>query len=503
MYKALKFLSINILMLFFVIAANAAPSNKQSSEDSTIVTSVAKAESVPLPDTNAKQGVVSSGKKMLLNQQRGFTFNPLTLLRGVLGILVLFGICFLFSSNRKAIAWKTIGIAFSLQLLLAISVLYFYPVQIFFEYAGKLFIVILDFTKEGSRFLLGSILDTSKFGFIFAFQILPTIIFFSALTSLLFYLGIIQKVVWLMAWIMTKALRLSGAESLAVAGNVFLGQTEAPLMIKAYIPTMTKSELMLVMTGGMATLAGGVLASYIDFLGDGDPAQRLLFAKHLITASVMAAPGAVIASKLLFPQTKAISTVVEVSKEKIGRNVLDAISNGGAEGLKLAANVAAMLLVFVAFIAMLNYILFKVGDWTSLNASIASVSGGGYKGLSLQFILGYVFAPVMWLIGVCWEDATLVGRLLGEKLILTEFIGYISLEKLMSANAFLQTKSILMATYMLAGFANFASIGIQIGGIGSIAPNQKPQLAAFGMRALLGGTVASLIPATIVGVLLT
>jgi CNT family concentrative nucleoside transporter len=429
-------------------------------------------------------------------------FSLISLLRGFIGLLVLIGIAWLFSTNRKAISWKVVGIGLALQIALAVGVLKVPFIRAIFEFVGKIFVVILDFTKAGSEFLMGGLMNVESYGFIFAFQILPTIIFFSALTSLLFYLGIIQKIVWFIAYALTRALRLSGAESLSVAGNIFLGQTEAPLMIKAYLPKMTRSEVLLVMIGGMATLAGGVLAAYIAFLGGNDPVERLLFAKHLLAASVMAAPGAVVISKILVPQTEQISSEVKVPKEKIGSNMLDAISNGTTEGLKLAANVAAMLLVFIAFIAMLNFILLKVGDWTSLNDAIYIATAGQFKKLSLEFILGYAFAPLMWLIGVCGQDITLVGRLLGEKLIATEFVGYISLSELKGASAFAEYKSVIMATYMLCGFANFASIGIQIGGIGSLAPNQRVLLSKFGMRALLGGTLASLISATIIGVIL-
>ena len=335
----------------------------------------------------------------------------------------------------------------------------------------------------------------------FVVKILPTIIFFSALTSLLFYLGIIQKIVYGLAWVMTKLMKLSGAESLSVAGNIFLGQTESPLMIKEYLPKMNKSEMLLVMMGGMATLAGGVLAVYIDFLGGDDPVQKLLFAKHLLTASVMAAPGAVVVSKILVPQTEDIDKTIKVTKENAGSNILDAISNGTGQGMRLAVNVAAMLLVFIAFIAMFNYIMVKIGAWTNLNEIIAENTNGKYSELSLQFILGYIFSPIMWLIGIPGQDIALVGRLLGEKVIMTEFIGYVSLSELKEAGA-LQPKSIIMATYMLCGFANFASIGIQIGGIGSLAPNQRVLLSKYGMRALLGGTIASLLSATIVGTIL-
>jgi concentrative nucleoside transporter, CNT family len=424
------------------------------------------------------------------------------LFRGLLGMITLIFIAWVFSNNRKAISWKVVGIGLGIQLLLAFSILQIPPVQYFFELVGKVFVVILDFTDAGTEFLFGGFLDTSTYGFIFAFQVLPTIIFFSALTSLLFYLGIIQKIVYVLAWLMTKAMKLSGAESLSVAGNIFLGQTESPLMIKAYLDKMSRSEILLVMTGGMATMAGGVLAAYISFLGGDDPVQRLIFAKHLLAASIMAAPGAVVISKILVPQTEAINQTIDISKDRIGNNILDAISNGTTEGLKLAANVAAMLLVFIAFIAMFNFIVGKVGDITNLNPAITQLTDGQYTRLSLQFILGYTFAPVMWLIGISLPDITLAGRLLGEKLIMTEFIGYVSLAQLKETMAFSDPKTVIMATYMLCGFANFASIGIQIGGIGSLAPNKRILLSQFGMRALLGGTLAALMSATIVGIIL-
>jgi len=429
-------------------------------------------------------------------------FSVRNLFRGLLGMLALVALAWVFSANRRAVSWKVVGIGLGIQVILAFSILQVPPVQYFFELVGKVFVVILDFSKAGTEFLFAGFLDTSTFGFIFAFQVLPTIIFFSALTSLLFYLGIIQKIVYALAWLMTKAMQLSGAESLSVAGNIFLGQTESPLMIKAYLEKMNRSEILLVMTGGMATMAGGVLAAYISFLGGDDPVQRLIFAKHLLAASIMAAPGAVVISKILMPQTESIDKTMEISKDRIGNNILDAISNGTTEGLKLAANVAAMLLVFIAFIAMFNFIVGKIGHYTSLNPLIAEMTNGQYPQLSLQFILGYTFAPVMWLIGISTPDITLAGRLLGEKVIMTEFIGYVSLAELKEMGAFADPKSIIMATYMLCGFANFASIGIQIGGIGSLAPNKRVLLSQFGMRALLGGTLAALMSATIVGVIL-
>ena len=424
--------------------------------------------------------------------------------RGALGMLVLVFIAFLFSSNRRAIKWKTVGIGLALQLVIAIGVLKVPIVQIIFERIGKVFVSILDFTRAGSKFLFeGLVVDMDTFGFIFAFQVLPTIIFFSALTSVLFYLGIIQKVVRALAWLLSKSLGISGAESLSVAGNIFLGQTEAPLLIKAYLEKMNKSEILLVMIGGMATVAGAVLAAYIGFLGGDDPALRLVFAKHLLAASVMAAPGAITISKVLYPQTEEVNTDVKVSSEKIGANLLDAIANGTTEGLKLALNVGAMLLVFVAFIAMINGILGWVGDFTTLNQWIANNSP--YYSFSLEAVLGTVFAPLMWLIGVANEDVMLMGQLLGIKLAASEFIGYIQLAELknMANNLhFTYNKSVIMATYMLCGFANFASIGIQIGGIGSLAPGQRKTLSEFGMKAVLGGSLASLLSATIAGMIL-
>lgn len=433
---------------------------------------------------------------------QGITFTSVW--KGVLGMFSLLLISFLFSSNRKAINWKTVGIGLGFQLIIAIGVLKVSFVQNAFEGVGKIFVSILDFTKAGSKFLFeGLVVDMDTFGFIFAFQVLPTIIFFSALTSVLFYLGIIQKLVKAFGWMLSKLLKISGAESLSVAGNVFLGQTEAPLLIKAYLEKMNKSEMLLVMIGGMATVAGAVLAAYIGFLGGDDPALRLLFAKHLLAASVMAAPGAIVISKILYPQTEKINTTVDVSVEKIGTNVLDAIANGTTEGLRLAVNVGAMLLVFVAFIAMFNGILGWLGDWTSLNDWVSANSS--YSELSLEAILGTVFAPLMWLIGVAKEDMMMMGQLLGIKLAASEFVGYIQLADLKNtANATHLTyqKSIIMATYMLCGFANFASIGIQIGGIGSLAPGQRKTLSKFGMKALIGGSIASLISATIAGMII-
>ena len=454
--------------------------------------------------------VIEVNNKIL--PSKGFSMNSLW--RGVLGMFVLLIISFLFSANRRAVDWRKVGIGLSIQLIIAIGVLKVNFIQTIFNFIGSIFIEILEYTKAGSEFLFaGMISDMDKFGYIFAFQVLPTIIFFSALTSLLFYLGVIQWLVKILAKILSRFLGISGMESLSVAGNIFLGQTEAPLLIKAYLEKMNKSEMLLVMVGGMATVAGAVLAAYIGFLGGGDKALELVFAKHLLAASVMAAPGAIVISKILYPQTQKVNTDVTVSQDKIGSNILDAIANGTTEGLKLAVNVGAMLLVFVAVIAMLNGVLGFFGGFdgieyigleiTSLNEIIANNTL--YEGLSIEFILGYAFAPLMWLVGVASEDMTLMGQLLGIKLAASEFIGYIQLAELKNAaNAIHLThnKSVIMATYMLCGFANFASIGIQIGGIGSLAPGQRKVLSEFGMKALIGGTIASLMSATIAGMII-
>ncbi len=444
--------------------------------------------------------LTESSSEIIASQ--GFSFTSLW--RGLLGMAVLIFIAFLFSSNKKAINWRTVGLGLGVQLLIAVGVLKVPFIQAGFDFVGQIFVKILDFTRAGSKFLFeGLVVDMDTFGFIFAFQVLPTIIFFSALTSVLFYLGIIQKVVKLLAMLLTKLLGISGAESLSIAGNIFLGQTEAPLLIKAYLEKMNKSEMLLVMIGGMATVAGAVLAAYIGFLGGDDPALRLVYAKHLLAASVMAAPGAIVISKILYPQSETINTDVNVSQDKIGSNILDAIANGTTEGLRLAINVGAMLLVFIAFIAMINYGLGKVGYYTGLNDWLASNTA--YSSFSLEAILGTIFAPLMWLIGVAKEDMMLMGQLLGIKLAASEFVGYIQLAELKNvANATHLTyqKSIIMATYMLCGFANFASIGIQIGGIGSLAPGQRKTLSEFGMKALIGGSLASLISATIAGMII-
>lgn len=423
--------------------------------------------------------------------------------RGILGLFVLVSILLALSSNRKLISWKLIFSALILQFVFAFSILKIPIIAGFFETISKIFVVILNFTKQGSGFVFGNLLETSSFGFIFAFQILPTIIFFSALTSLLFYLGVLQKVVYALSWLLSKFLSISGAENLSATANIFLGQTEAPLLIKPYIEKMTKSEILCVMIGGMASSAGGVLAAYVGFLGEGNPEQQLFFAKHLLAASVMAAPASIAVSKIIIPQDEIVNNTVSVSTEKIGSNIIEAISIGTEDGLRLAFNVGAMLIVFIALIAMGNYILFDlIGEATGLNSYIQASTANQYQGLSLQFLLGYLFSPLIWLIGIAKADMVSVGQLLGEKIVLNEFVAYMSFGKMKAENIFSDPKSIIMVTYILSGFANFASIGIQVGGIGSLAPAKKPIIAQLGLKALIGGMICSLMTATIVGMII-
>ena len=406
----------------------------------------------------------------------------ISLLRGVLGMGVLLFIAFLFSNNRKQIAWKTVGIGLLIQIIIAIGVLKVGIIKRIFEVMGSFFIKILEYTGAGTKMLLGEFGNIETYGFIFVFQALPVIIFFSALSSILYYFGIIQKVVGFLAWGLTKIFKISGSESLSVAGNIFLGQTEAPLLIKAYLEKMNRSEIFLVMVGGMATVAGSVLGAYIGFLGGDDPVQRLEFAKSLLAASVMAAPGAVVIAKIIYPQTEEIRT---------------------GEGIKMAVNVAAMLLVFIALIAMANSIFSGIGSFVGLNSWIDANTV--YDSFSIEFVLGYIFAPLMWLVGVAKEDMTLMGQLLGIKLVASEFVGYtqlVDLKNSASSLHFTYQKSVIMATYMLCGFANFASIGIQVGGIGIIAPKTRKMLTELGFKAMIAGSIVSLMSATIAGIIL-
>jgi len=427
----------------------------------------------------------------------------ISVLRGGLGILVLLGIAWLFSSNRKAIDWPLVAKGLALQLILALLILKTKYVSFIFDFIGKGFLKITSFTQYGVDFLFtpfgAEVVDNALINF--AFNVLPVIVFFSALTSMLYYWGILQKVVFVFAWIMKHTMKLSGAESLAAAGNVFLGQTEAPLLVKPYLATMTRSEMMSLMTGGMATIAGSVLAAYVTFLGGADEAERLLFTTHLLAASIMSAPAAIVAAKILVPEKEKFNDSMSISKEKMGTNVLEAIATGTTDGLKLAVNVGAMLLVFTAFIYMGNYILEDIiGANLGLNEIIQANTE--YSGLTFQFLMGYAFAPIAWLLGVASDDIVYVGQLLGEKTILNEFFAYDTLGKMKKAHVFAEEKSAIMATYMLCGFANFASIGIQIGGIGSLAPTRKGLLSQLGVKALIGGTLASLFTAATVGMLI-
>jgi concentrative nucleoside transporter, CNT family len=425
--------------------------------------------------------------------------------RGILGLGFLVGVLWLISENRKAISWKLVAGGIFLQLLFALAVLKAPLVAQGFEFLGKAFVKIISFSGQGAEFLFKSFatdkIDSGLLNFVVI--VVPTIIFFSALTSLLFFWGILQKVVYGIAWVMTKSLKLSGAESLSAASNIFIGQTEAPLVIRHYLPKMTRSEIHCIMVGGMATIAGGVLAAYIGFLGGSDAARQLLFAKHLLAASIMSAPAAVVAAKMLVPQTETINSEMKISNDRLGSNFFEAIANGTIDGLKLAANVVAMLLVFIAFIALLNWLLDKgIGEWSGLNTWISETTGGKYSGFSLQFLLGYACAPVAWLVGVCSEDMVLVGQLLGEKTVLNEFYAYKTLGQYQFQGLFHSEKSIILATYFLCGFSNFASIGIQIGGIGSLAPEKRSLISSLGFKALIAGTAASLFTAAIVGMLI-
>ena len=433
----------------------------------------------------------------------GVTFE--SIYRGIIGVVFILGICFLFSSSKKNIDWKLVGIGIGLQVLFAVLFLKVDAVAAIFQWIAEKVVEFLAISEDGALFVFGGLVDPSQsWGYIFAFKVLPTIVFFSAFTSVLYYLGILQKIVYGFAWVMSKTMRLSGSESLAAAANIFIGQTEAPLVVKPYLEKMTKSEMLCLMVGGMATIAGGVLAAFIEFLGGTDPASKAEFARHLITASIMSAPAAIVMAKMLFPEDspEKIDRKLNISKEKIGSNLLDAISRGTTDGLKLAVNVGAMLLVFTALIAVINWFLGDlIGGPTGLNELIADASSGRYDKFSMQYILGNVFAPIAWIIGVPMNDIVPVGQLLGEKTILNEFFAYKSLSEMKISAVLTNYRSIVIATYALCGFANFASIGIQIGGIGVLAPGQRKTLAAFGLKALLGGTCAALMTATIAGML--
>ena len=420
--------------------------------------------------------------------------------RGLIGLLSLIFFAYLFSRDRKNINWSLVAKGLGIQIVFALLILKIPFIYDFFYFIAKGFAKIILFISKGSEFLFGeTLVNSPDFGAIFAFQVLPTIIFFSALTSLFYYWRVLPKIVYGFAWLMKKTLKLSGPESVAAAGNIFLGQTESPLLVKPYLDKMTKSEILCLMSGGMATIAGGVLAAFIAILG-----QEL--AVHLIMASVMSAPAAIVAAKILLPEKEAFDNTLEIDQKNTVTNELEAISQGTTDGIKLAVNVGAMLLVFMALMFMANYILLKFGDWTSLNIWISENEwiqrNGGYNEISINMILGYIGAPIVWLMGVCKEDMFLVGQLLGEKTVLNEFIAYDSMLKMKNLGLFAEQRSIIIATYILCGFANFASIGIQIGGIGSLAPKRIGDLSRLGVLALIGGTLASLFTAVIVGAIL-
>lgn len=418
---------------------------------------------------------------------------------GLFGLAVLLGITWLFSNNKKAVDWKLVGTGIALQIGFAALVLLVPGGRDVFDWLGKGFVKILSFVNEGSNFIFGSLMDVPKYGFIFAFQVLPTIIFFSALMGVMYHLGVMQAIVRVMAAAITKVMRVSGAETTSVCASVFIGQTEAPLTVRPYISKMTQSELITMMIGGMAHIAGGVLAAYVGMLGGGDPASQAFYAKHLLAASIMAAPATLVISKLLVPETGTPLTrgTVKMEVEKTSSNIIDAAAAGAGDGLRLALNIGAMLLAFIALIALLNAPLTWIGDVTGLAAAIG-------KPTNLATIFGYVLAPIAWVIGTPWADATTVGSLIGQKVVINEFVAYMDLSEIIKGNVpgvHLSEEGRLIATYALCGFANFSSIAIQIGGIGGLAPDRRQDLAKFGLRAVLGGTMATLMTATIAGVL--
>ena len=426
-----------------------------------------------------------------------------TLGRAALGMAILIGFCYLLSSKKKHINWRTILIALGMQIVFAVLVLRVPFINSAFDWMASMFVKVLQFARFGSEFLFGSLVaDPNTFGFIFAFQVLPTIVFFSALSSILYYLGVLQLVVKGMAWIMAKTLKLSGPESLSTAGNIFLGQTEAPLLVKPYIENMTRSEILCIMAGGMATIAGGVFAAYIGFLGGDDPQLQVYFAKHLLTASIISAPAAIMASKLLLPETEKVHNADTLDMVKSeATNLLDAISLGTTDGLKLAVNVGVMLLVFTALIYLANGVLMKFGEIGGLNEWVVSITDGKYEGFNFTFILGVIFSPVAWLLGTPAHDIMQVGQLLGQKTMINEFVAYAELHTINNSANPMDPKSVLIATYALCGFANFASIGIQIGGISSMAPNQRKTLTELGIYSLIAGTIACFFTAIIAGTL--
>jgi CNT family concentrative nucleoside transporter len=463
-------------------------------------TTIVREKTKILYSSSNKLSLAQNNKRFSYHDEESADISPgisfISIIRGLFGLLVLFLIGYLFSKNRKSIDWGLVVKGTLLQIVLAILILKVPFVSHIFDFLAKAFARVIEFAHNGALFLFGQGDTMPAMMKNFAFWILPSVIFFSALSSLLYYFGILQFVVKGMAWVMKRVLGISGAESVAAAANIFIGQTEAPLLVKPYLSRMTKSEILCLMVGGMATIAGGVLAAVIGILGEGDAAKELFYAKHLLTASIMSAPAAIVFAKILFPETEKIDTNLEVSKDKIGVNALEAITNGTTDGLKLAVNVGAMLIVFISLVAFANYFLGKVGEWTSLNDLIAK--GGMYTALSFESISGYLLSPFAWLLGVEWQDSMYFGQLLGEKTILNEFIAYPHLGEIQDE---LSQKTIIMSTYVLCGFANIASIGIQVGGIGILVPEKKAVLAKFGLIALIGGTLACMSTSVLAGML--
>lgn len=428
-------------------------------------------------------------------------------IKGIIGLMVFIAIAYIFSNNRKAINWRLVIIGVSLQIAFGVLITQVGIISDFFQWLSTGFVRFLNFTSDGAQFIFGDLAKNSfvdkeakhSLGMIFAFQILPVIIFFSAISAALYYLGILQKIVYVIAYVMSKTMGLSGPESLSAAGNIFLGQTEAPLLVKPFIKNMTYSELMCLMTGGMATIAGSVLAAFVYFLGGDDPVQQAKFASHLLSASIMSAPAAIVIAKIMLPETKPVSKELELSKDSLGVNIIDAMAIGAGDGLKLALNVGGMLLAFIAVVALLNAGLMSIGDWFNINDNIKASTDGAFKGLSMEYILGQISRPFAYLMGVAWEDTLLVGSLIGQKTVINEFVAYESLRDMLQAKSLANEKSIIVATYALCGFSNFSSIAIQIGGISSMAPNQQSNLSKLGLRALLAATLACFMTATIAG----
>ena len=424
--------------------------------------------------------------------------------RAFFGLLFIVGVAWIFSKDRKSINWRLVAGGLLLQVVFGVLITQIEVVSVGFRYVSKFFVYIIDFTNEGTRFLFDGLLTTDQFGFIFAIKVLPTIIFFSTLSTGLYYLGVLQKIVYAFAWVMSKTMRLSGAESLSAAGNIFLGQTEAPLLVRPFIPGMTKSEIMCLMTGGMATIAGGVLAGYVAFLGGNDPVEQTKYATFLLSASVMNAPAAIVMSKILIPEKDydSINSDLQLNKEKTGVNLIDAFARGAADGLRLALNVGAMLLAFIAIIAAINFVLKDfIGELTGLNEFVRNSTDGTFDGFSMQYILGNIFRIFAFMMGVDWSEALQVGSLLGQKTVINEFVAYLDLSTMKAAGA-LNNKSLIIATFSLCGFSNFSSIAIQIGGIGGMAPSRQGDISKLGMRALLGASLATMLTGTLAGALL-